>query len=191
MVKIHFLSDTVSNIIVLRKQMNHKSPRELLSYLTENHIEYTLFTHPPLHTVEDALRERGHLGGSYVKNLYLKDRKGKMALVVCLNIREVNLQRLRRAIGYKRMSFASEERLWNDLGVRPGSVSPLALINASSDTLKFFADLSLRNKELTNLHPLTNEMTIQLKCSDWVKLCHSWGFEIEWIDFDTLPEEEN
>ena len=171
--------------------MDYTSPHELLSYLTEKNIKYTLFTHPPLHTVEDALRERGGLGGSYVKNLYLRDRKGQMALVICLNIREINLQRLRRAIGYKRMSFASEERLWNDLGVKPGSVSPLALVNSSPTALRLFADQALWEQELTNLHPLTNEMTIQLKCSDWVNLCQSWGFTVEWIDFDHLPTEDH
>jgi Ala-tRNA(Pro) deacylase len=171
--------------------MEPKTPQELLSYLQQREIGYHLHTHPPLHTVEDALRERGHLGGSYVKNLYLKDRKGQMALIVCLNIREVNLQKLRRAIGYRRLSLASEETLWRDLGVRPGSVSPLALINASPSTLTLFADQDLLEEDLTNLHPLTNEMTVQLACTDWVKLCIEWGFDIQWIDFNALPEEDD
>jgi Ala-tRNA(Pro) deacylase len=166
--------------------MNHKSPAELLAYLDESQITYRLFTHPPLHTVEDAIRERGDLGGSYVKNLYLRDRKGEMALVTCLNIREVDLQRLRRAIQYKRLSFASAEQLWTDLGVKPGSVSPLALINAQPKSLRFFADSALRDQEMTNVHPLTNEMTVQLKWQDWVALCTQWGFEVEWIDFEAL-----
>ena len=170
--------------------MSHKSPQELLTQLENRGIEHQIFTHPPLHTVEDALRERGDLGGSYVKNLYLRDRKGLMALVVCLNVREVNLQRLRRAIGYRRLSFASAERLLADLGVRPGSVSPLALINASPGSLTLFADRALLEEPLTNLHPLTNEMTVQLRCQDWVKMCQSWGFEVHWIDFNTLPEED-
>ena len=170
--------------------MNFKTPQELLALLTEREIEHKVFHHPPLHTVEDALRERGDLGGAYVKNLYLRDRKGLMALIVCLNTREVNLQRLRRAIGYRRLSFASEEQLLADLGVRSGSVSPLALINAKREGLNFFADQALLEEPLTNLHPLTNEMTVQLKCHDWIALCRAWGFEVEWIDFNALPEED-
>ena len=170
--------------------MDHKSPELLLAYLDECKIDYQLFTHPPLHTVEDALRERGDLGGSYVKNLYLRDRKGDMALITCLNIREVHLQRLRRAIQYKRLSFASAEQLWSDLGVKPGSVSPLALINAQPGALRFFADSALRDQEMTNVHPLTNEMTIQLKWQDWVTLCENWGFQVEWINFEDLAEIE-
>ena len=174
--------------------MTPKSPQELLSILDQKNINYQLFHHPPLYTVEDALRDRGDIEGSYVKNLYLKDRRGEMALVVCLNKREVNLQRLRRGIGYKRLSFASAERLMNDLGVRSGSVSPLALINTQPGTLQLFADQALRGHELTNFHPLTNEMTVQLPLESWVKLCADWGFTTKWINFDLLPDlltEEN
>lgn len=174
---------------ILEKRMNQHSPESLLKFLREKNISFEMYTHPPLHTVSDAIRERGNLGGSYVKNLYLRDRKGNMALLVCLNIRDVNLQRLRRGLGYKRLSFASEDRLWQDLGVRPGSVSPLALINAKPNSLRFFADIALKENELTNFHPLTNEMTVQIKYIDWVSLCESWGFTVEWIDFDKLPEE--
>lgn len=169
--------------------INHCTPSQLLATLDDLGVVYQLHHHPPLHTVEDAIRERGDLGGSYVKNLYLKDRQGRMALIVCLSTRSVNLQRLRLAIGFKRLSFASSESLWADLGVQPGSVSPLALINASPSRLSFFADEMLRDNPLTNFHPLTNEMTVQLKFTDWVQLCTHWGFSPSWLNFDHLPEE--
>lgn len=169
--------------------MTHHTPRDLLAHLDESKIDYQLFQHPPLHTVEDALRERGDLEGSYVKNLYLRDRKGRMSLVTCLNRREVNLQRLRREMGLKRLSFASPAELDRDLGVQPGSVSPLALINAQPESLNFYADLALQDQPLTNLHPLTNEMTVQLQWEIWVDLCARWGFKTTWINFDALPEE--
>ena len=165
---------------------HHRSPQELLALLNERGIAYTLFHHPPLHTIEDAITLRGDLSGGYVKNLYLRDRSGHMALVVCESRRVVNLQRLRHALGYRRLSFASAERLWDDLGVRPGSVSPLALCNARPGALRCFADLALREYEMTNLHPLHNEMTVQLAWRAWEALCLTWGFEVEWINFDDL-----
>lgn len=169
--------------------MQPYQPEELLQELDQQHIPYELFHHPPLHTVEDALRLRSNLDGSYVKNLYLRDRKGEMILIVCHHLRTVHLQRLRKALGYKRLSFASTEQLWNDLGVRPGSVSPLALINAVSGSLRFFADQDLQQNTLTNFHPLTNEMTVQIGLKDWVSLCTLWGFPPVWIDFDQLSKE--
>ena len=175
----------------MNSSMTPKSPQELLHVLDQEGVRYQLFHHPPIYTVEDALRERGELQGSYVKNLYLRDRRGEMLLVVCLNQREVNLQRLRRGIGYKRLSFASAERLMSDLGVRPGSVSPLALINTHPGALSVYADQSLRAQTLINFHPLTNEMTAQLPLEDWIRLCEGWGFEIKWINFDRLPEEDS
>ena len=171
--------------------MTTRTPQELLRILDQKKISYQLFHHPPLYTVEDTLRERGDLAGSFIKNLYLRDRHGAMALIVCLNQREVNLQRLRRAIGYKRLSFASSERLMSDLGVKSGSVSPFALVNAQPNVLKLFVDQALCHDELTNLHPLTNEMTVQLPLRSWVELCEGWGFKIHWINFDCLPEENS
>ena len=79
----------------------------------------------------------------------------------------------------------------SDLGVRPGSVSPLALINTQPSALSVYADQSLRAQTLINFHPLTNEMTVQLPLEDWIRLCEGWGFEIEWINFDRLPEEDS
>ena len=170
--------------------MAHYTPRELLQYMRDLGVEYRLFEHPPLHTVEDALRERGELGGSYVKNLYLRDRAGQMVLITCLSRRDVHLQRLRRKIGLRRLSFASPAQLLADLGVYPGSVSPLALINAEPSALTFYVDCALRDERLTNLHPLTNEMTVQLPLTSWVELCERWGFQVRWIHFDQLQEEE-
>jgi len=149
-----------------------------------------VFHHPPLHTVEEARALRGELGGAYVKNLFLRDRSGSLLLLVCLAHREVNLQALRRLLGYRRLSFASPELMWEHLGVRPGSVSPLAVVNAEPGAFTLFADQALRGFELNNFHPLSNEATVQLRPADWEALTSSWGFPPQWVDLDQLGRAE-
>lgn len=164
----------------------HMSPEQMIELLRSRGVIHEVHRHPPLHTVEDAQRERGHLGGAYVKNLFLRDRSGELLLLVCLSHRELNLQALRHALGYRRLSFASAELLWEHLGVRPGSVSPLALCNASPKALSFFADRALLDYELNNFHPLSNEATVQLSPSAWCALVSEWGFEPRWVDLEAL-----
>lgn len=145
-----------------------------------------LFRHPPLHTVEEARLKRGDLGGAYVKNLFLRDRSGELLLLVCLSHREVNLQALRRLLGYRRLSFASADQMWEHLGVHPGSVSPLAVVNATPGAFTLYADAALQGYELNNFHPLSNEATVQLRPADWEALVTEWGFPPQWITLDSL-----
>ena len=155
---------------------------ELIEHLTAEGLITEVHRHPPLHTVEEAKVLRGDLGGAYVKNLFLRDRSGELLLLVCLSDREVNLQSLRHLLGYRRLSFASAEQLWEHLGVRPGSVSPLALCNATPGALSFYADSALRDYALNNFHPLSNEATVQLSPSAWGGLVSTWGFSTRWVD---------
>jgi len=168
-----------------------KKPEELIEWMRARQIGFTLHHHPPLRTVEEADRLRGDLGGTYVKNLFLRDRKKNFFLLICLSSRVIDLQWLRRQWACPRLSFASPEALWTHLGVRPGSVSPLALINAGSKALTFYADEALLRGELTNLHPLSNEMTAQLSPSAWVKAVREWGFSPRWIQFDENVREKD
>jgi Ala-tRNA(Pro) deacylase len=161
-----------------------KKPKQLIDWMRARQVDYKLHHHPPLRTVEEAERLRGDLGGTYVKNLFLRDRKKNFFLLICLSSRVIDLQWLRRRWGCPRLSFASREALWSHLGVRPGSVSPLALINAEPKALTFYADEALLRGELTNLHPLSNEMTAQLSPDAWVSAVTGWGFTPRWIQFD-------
>jgi len=161
-----------------------RTPEEVLDLLRARGALSAVHRHPPLHTVEDARRLRGDLEGAYVKNLFLRDRAGDLALLVCLSHRPIDLQALRHRLGYRRLSFAAPEALWEHLRVRPGSVSPLALIHAAPGALALYVDEGLRDHPLTNLHPLTNELTAQVRLEGWTALAREWGFEPCWVRFE-------
>ena len=107
---------------------------DCLRWLEERGIAQETRDHDPLHTVEEAQAARALWGppwdrGGHCKNLFLKDKKGALFLVVTLENRNLKLNQLGRPLGAARLSFASPDLLWEVLGVRPGSVTPFALIN--------------------------------------------------------------
>ena len=105
------------------------SPQQLFARLAELGIAQRTVEHPAVFTVEEAKALRGDLPGHHVKNLFLRNKKEEMWLVVALEDRAIDLKRLGEVLGAGRLSFGSAERLKRHLGVEPGSVTPLALIN--------------------------------------------------------------
>src|SRR6476661_7420883 len=105
------------------------TPEELFARLESLGIRTRTVSHPAVFTVEEAKALRGSLPGGHVKNLFLRNKKGAMWLVVAEEDRAVDLKALGAAIGAGRVSFGSPERLMAHLGVVPGAVTPLGLIN--------------------------------------------------------------
>jgi len=136
------------------------APETLLARLDTLGVAYDLHRHPPLFTVEDSKALRGDLPGGHCKNLFLRDRKGAMWLVVCLEDRRIDLKALGAMLGGARLSFGSPDRLMRTLGVIPGAVSPFALINDTGATVSVILDAEMMTMSPLNYHPLSNDMTI-------------------------------
>ena len=145
------------------------SPQQLFQRLDEMGIQYKAVTHEPLFTVEQSKELRGELPGGHTKNLFLRNKKGAMWLVTCLEDREVNLKALGELLGSGRLSFGKPERLMRYLGVIPGAVTPLAVINDKLKQVEFAIDSALLNHDPVNVHPLTNEMTVALSPLDLLR----------------------
>ena len=127
-------------------------PQQLFAKLDALGIAQHTVEHPPVFTVEQAKALRGNLAGYHIKNLFLRNKKEEMWLVVALEDRAIDLKRLGEALGAGRLSFGSPERLRRHLGVEPGSVTPFALVNTMTTAI-LPADL-LRLFEATGHPPL-------------------------------------
>lgn len=150
-------------------------------------IRTSTTTHPPVFTVDEARALRGSLPGGHCKSLFLRDKK-KQFLVVALEDRKVDLKALRGALGAGNLSFGSPERLYAALGVTPGSVTPLALINADPATGLIVAlDRGMLDHDLLNYHPLSNDATTAIAPADLVRFVRECGFEPLAIDFEQAP----
>src|SRR5258707_13849942 len=105
------------------------SPQQLFAHLDALGLAHHTVEHAPVFTVEQAKAHRGSLPGHHIKNLFLRNRKEEMWLVVALEDRAIDLKRLGERLGPGRLSFGSPQRLATYLRVQPGSVTPFAAIN--------------------------------------------------------------
>jgi len=142
--------------------------------------------HDPVFTVEEARALRGTIPGLHTKNLFLKDKKGALFLVTVPEDAAVDLKRLHTALGAKgRLSFAAGDRLVEVLGVQPGSVTPLALINDREQRVALVLHQAFSEAELVNVHPLRNTATMTLRVVDFFRFLRHLGRE---VDVRHLPE---
>ena len=139
------------------------TPEFLLQKLDELRISYKQFEHPPLFTVNDAKDHQDQMKGMHVKNLFLRDKKKRNFLLVAEQDTEINLKTLHEKFESDRLSFGSQDRLWQFLGVRPGAVSPLALINDKSNEVTLVFEDKLQADNTIYFHPLVNDITLGVK----------------------------
>lgn len=146
------------------------TPDELFATLDRLGIAYRTVTHPPLFTVEQSQALRGQIPGGHTKNLFLRDKKHALYLVVALEDADIDLKGLHRILGASgRFSFGSADLLHEVLGVAPGAVTPFGAINDSQARVTVVLDRTLMDHETINAHPLVNTMTTSLARADLVK----------------------
>jgi len=132
---------------------------DLFALLDELGIAHDTREHAAAFTVEDARALRGRIPGGHTKNLFLKDKKGRLWLVVALEDTAVNLKTLHKTIGSARLSFGKPALMEETLGVKPGSVTPFALMNDTGGRVTVVLDEAMMAHEELNFHPLENTAT--------------------------------
>jgi len=139
-------------------------------------------SHPPVHTVEEALPYWSKLTAQQTKNLFLKDAKGELWLIVLPCERRADLKGFAALLGAKKFSFANAELLESVLGVRQGAVSPLALINDTEGRVKLALDAALLQAPRIAFHPLVNTATTALETKDFLRFLEALGRGYETIE---------
>ena len=157
--------------------------QHLLKRLTELGLDANTVEHPAVFTVEEAKANRGQLTGCHTKNLFLRDKKGAMWLVVCLEDRKVDLRALAVLLGSGRLSFGSSRRLMENLGVIPGAVTPFAVINDRAGHVRLALDRAILEHEPLNFHPLINTMTTSIHADDFLAFLDAERHHPLLIDF--------
>lgn len=165
------------------------SSDDLLDKLNLWNIGYQRHDHIPLHTVaESKVVQHAFLapedGGGHIKNLYLRDNRKRNYLIVSEQDREINLKALPQKIGSGRLSFGSADRLMENLGVRPGAVTPFAMISGINAGVNLFVDAALKDCTLIYAHPLVNDRTVALTPSSLEKFFAQIGCEFRWVNMD-------
>jgi Ala-tRNA(Pro) deacylase len=138
--------------------------------------------HEAVFTVAESSRLHRELPGGHVKNLFLKDKKDQLWLVVALIDTEIDLKTLPKRIGSGRLSFGNAALLMEVLGVAPGSVTPLALINDTERRVSVVLDARLLAHDLLNCHPLENTATTNIARDDLLRFIRACGHEPRVVD---------
>jgi Ala-tRNA(Pro) deacylase len=151
------------------------TPDELFALLDRLGIEHSTIEHPPIFTVEEGRPWHDKIPGGHCKNLFIKDRKGGIWLVVMPADKRADLARLEKVLAAPRFSFARPKLLQEVLGLTPGSVTPFGLINDWQRRVTVILDQEVLDAGWVNFHPLHNAASTTLRSAD---LCGSfvrWG----------------
>ena len=152
---------------------------EVLSLLDARGIAYELAEHPAIRTVEEADRVCAIPFAAHMsKNLFLRDDKKRHYYLVTLpDHKRVSLADVQAALGSRRLSFASEADLAAKLGVWPGAVTPLGLLNDAAREVEFHldADFVAPGRGKVGVHPCDNTASVLLATGDLLALLRAHG----------------
>lgn len=155
------------------------TPKELLDFLTQQAVEYEYFEHPPVYTSEEARRLIPNRPGASAKNLFLRNKRGnRHYLLVFDDLKASDFKALAAQIGETKLSLASPARLKEHLGIDPGAVSLLALVNDPGNHVRVLVDEELWEKDALQCHPLTNTATLIISLGDIKRFLHATGHEV-------------
>jgi Ala-tRNA(Pro) deacylase len=157
----------------------------LYARLKELGIPWKTYEHASVFTVTESRELCGSIKGQHTKNLFLKDKKDGLWLVVACEDQPVDLNALAKILGSPRFSFGSGELLVDTLGVPPGSVTPLALMNDKDARVSPILDEKLTAAEILNFHPLRNDRTTTVTVADLLRFIRGCGHEPRFV---ALPE---
>lgn len=146
-------------------------------------IDSVTYAHPPVFTVEDGKDFEHLIPGGHSKNLFLKDKKSQLWLVTALFDTVINLKRLPNRINAAKLSFGNAGALLETLGVLPGSVTPLGLVNDRERRVRPVLDARLFACDTVNFHPLTNDKTTNIKPADLLRFIKDLGYDPLTVDF--------
>jgi Ala-tRNA(Pro) deacylase len=151
--------------------------RDLFRRLDKLGIAYRTFEHVPVFTVEESRAVCADILGCHTKNLFLKDRRDGLWLVVAREHLRIDLNALAKQLDVARFSFGAADLLIGVLGVPPGSVTPFALINDSEGRVRVILDEGMLALDPLNFHPLRNDRTTAISPSDLLKFIRATAHE--------------
>jgi Ala-tRNA(Pro) deacylase len=159
----------------------------LLELLERNGVRFQCERHEQVLNMQESETLELSLPGVRCKNLLLHDRQGRYYLIVTTANKSLDLSSVAKTLDSKRLSFASAERLFDLLGVRPGSLSPLALVNDRSGLISLVIDSDLIGEPILQFHPLENTATVALSKRDLEEFLLSIDHAPSWNRLEARP----
>lgn len=157
--------------------------QEVYEFLQAQGVTYEVTEHKAVYNMDELAEVELPYPEADAKNLFVRDdKKSSYYLITVRGSKRVDLQEFRKVYGTRRLSFASAEDLERLLGLFPGSVTPLGLLNNAEKNVKLFLDSDFGEDDLIGVHPNENTATVWLKAGDLVRLIREHGNEVEAVE---------
>ncbi|MCR5878092.1 prolyl-tRNA synthetase associated domain-containing protein [Phenylobacterium sp. J367] len=163
-----------------------KDKDSLLSLLREIGVDAVTHEHPAVFRVEEGEEIKAKIPGAHTKNLFLKDAKDQLWLISAEGHATIDLKKLHHVIGSARLSFGNPILMAQTLGVSPGSVTALGLVNDTGRRIRFVLDRTLAEAEAVNFHPLTNTATTTISRDGFFRFLAAIGITPMVVDFQAM-----
>jgi Ala-tRNA(Pro) deacylase len=151
--------------------------------LNDLSIDFLIYEHPTVKTVEEAIHHWKDIPATHCKNLFLRDNPGRRHFLIVMEHDKVfNIKMFGKQSNIGRLSFASEKRLNKYLNLQPGAVSPFGLINDQDNHVEVYVDQNLKNALRLGFHPNINTSTITISASDFDKFLVWTGNSFSYFD---------
>ena len=173
----------------MRDNSQNEGREKLFRHLNELGIEALTVPYPSHRSVKEGKALRGDMRGMFTKNLLLKDKKGRLFLVVAHEDQTVDLKTLHTRVGASRsLRFTSAEEMRDVLRIAPGALTPLALMNDEEGLVTVVIDVDLMGADQLNFHPLVNTESTGIRPDDLLVFIDSCGREAVITDLGHLIE---
>jgi Ala-tRNA(Pro) deacylase len=155
---------------------------ELYELLKKLDIRFEYHEHPPVATIEDALIHWKDYNSGRCKNIFFRNHKGdRHYLVILEHLAKLDIKDLEKRLRQGKLTFASDKRLKNYLGVEPGSVSPFGIINDKEKHVHLFIDEKLKEYDRLTFHPNINTASLVISKSDFLRFLKFTGNSYEFL----------
>lgn len=159
-----------------------ENEKKVYDTLNQLEIPFIKYEHLPVYTIQDIDELMLRMKGKHCKNLFVRNHVGnKHYLILVCQEKRADLKNIQAQIGSTRLSFASSERLQKYLGLIPGAVTPLGLLNDEEKEVTVLIDEDLKNYERICLHPNVNTATVSILYSDFMKFLKSRGNKVGFV----------
>ncbi len=154
----------------------------LYQILSQLNIPFEYHEHPEAPTVEIASRFWKGIEATHCKNLFFRNHKGNRHYLVVLEYTHiVDIHDLEHRLHQGKLTFASDKRLMDNLGLTPGSVTPFGLINNKDHAVHLFLDENLQFASKISFHPCINTASIVISFQDFIRFLNFTGNTYEFV----------
>lgn len=152
-------------------------------------IAHETHTHQAVMTCEAQVAALSNVDGVCTKNLFLKDKKGRLYIVTAQADTKVDLKVLSARLGTGKggVRLAPDELITSVLQVPLGSVTPLAACQPSAAGVALLLDQKLQAQPRIFVHPLVNTATCVISPEGLEAYLRSAGREAVWVDLEAEP----